>query len=95
MLFVGLGALSVLRTQSSGGQNFLFRSILSTIMRLSLPPDSVMKEYVSRWGFLSEKEMFTYVDHLSADIKPNFVDDTDYEVSLMTQIFIFSSFLNN
>lgn len=77
---VGLGTLSILRTEDCNGPRFLFRNIISTIIRLSLPPCSLMEDYIHRWKFSSDSEMLTFVHHLANTEMP-FVDENNYEVS--------------
>ncbi len=61
---IGLGTLSILRTEDSGPK-FLFRSVLASIIRLSLPSASVMNDYLYRWKYATSKDMFVFVHHLS------------------------------
>ena len=84
--YLGLGTLSILRTEDCTGPRFLFRSVLSTIIKLSLPSYSVMKEYIRRWNFSSEKGMFEYVRHLG-ESETNFLDDEKYEVSYICRFY--------
>jgi hypothetical protein len=70
----GLGFLAILRTENLSPR-FLFPYVLANIIKLSLPPASTMKSYMTKWAATSN-EMFIFTKDLSTD--DAFVTDSEY-----------------
>jgi hypothetical protein len=74
----GLGFLSILRSEEISPR-FLFPHILSIIIRLSLPPVSIMEAQLKKWSS-SDKEIFVYSKIIASEGVQSFVSDSAYQV---------------
>lgn len=74
----GLGFLSILRSEEISPR-FLFPHILSIIIRLSLPPVSIMEAQLKKWSS-SDKEIFVFSKIIASEGVQSFVSDSAYQV---------------
>lgn len=70
----GLGFLAILRTENVSPR-FLFPYVLANVIKLSLPPASVMNSYMMKWS-VTPCEMFTFTKDISTG--DAFVADSEY-----------------
>ena len=82
---LGLGVLSIMRTEPTTGPKFLFQKVLSSIIRFSLPSYPRMEENMRKWNFSSPSSMFLYPRFLLSG-KCEFVSGEEYEVSICYRI---------